>query len=110
MPSTQSMAIDVLVAVEEVVTHQRHVRVRWDGEEHPGLGQQRLAVSVGADRPDLEGDEAVVLAVEGLDDAALAALAEHLEQLVAVAEEISHRRNAAAVRSRRAAPSWRSGR
>ena len=83
---------DVVVAVEEVLAHERQRRVRREGEQHARLAEQLLARRRVAHRADLQRDEAAVLAVERLDDLRLAAGAERLEHLVAVLEQGQHGR------------------
>ena len=81
---------DVVVAVEEVLAHQRQGRVRRQRQQHARLAEQLLARRVVADRADLQRDEPAVLAVERLDDPRLAAGAQRREHLVALLEERQH--------------------
>ena len=74
---------DVVVAVEEVLAHERERGMRREREQHAGLGEQRLARRVVADPADLQRDQPVVAAVERLDDGRLAAGADRAEDLVA---------------------------
>src|SRR5439155_11263494 len=82
---------DVLIAVEEVVAHERNVRMGRDGEEHARFSEQHLPVDPGTGGADLEGDGASVLMVKRLDDTALASVSDHLDQLVPFPQELSHR-------------------
>ena len=81
---------DVAVGLEEVLAHEREGRVWRDGEQDARLAKQLLARVPIADLADLQRDEAIVLAVERLDHARLAARPERLEKLVAVLEKLSH--------------------
>ena len=80
----------VVVAVEEVLPHDRQVRARRQAEQDGGLAQQGTAVGLGAHGAHLEGDGAVVQMVEGLDDPSLTAGADHLELLVPAPQQLRH--------------------
>jgi len=58
-------------------------------QECAPLGEQRLARFVGGESADLQRHEAVVLAVNRLDDLAVAAVPEHL---VTITDEACHAR------------------
>ena len=83
---------DVVVAVEEVLAHQRQRRMRRQRQQHARLAEQVLARGLIAYRADLQRHEAAVLAVERLDDLCLTAGPHRREHLVAVLEERQHRR------------------
>ena len=78
----------VAVALEEVLADERQPRVRWNGEQDARLREQVLAGLAVIDGADLQRDVAAVLAVERLHDTSLAADAERLEQLVALADQL----------------------
>ena len=65
--------------------------MRGNRKQDARLAQQLVPQPVVAHCADLQRDESVVLAVEGLDDAALAARAERLDHVIAVLDEASRR-------------------
>jgi len=67
-------------------------RMRPELQERAPLGQQRLARLVGREPADLQRHEAVVPAVDRPDDLAVAALAEHLEEVVTITDQACHAR------------------
>ena len=81
----------VAVAVEEVLADERQCRVRRDGEQDACLAEQLLARAGVASRSNLQGDKALVLVVQRLYHARLAADPERLEDLVAIPEQRGHR-------------------
>ena len=82
---------NVAVVEEEVVAYDGERRMRPQLQERAPRGAQRLArASSGASRRTFERDEAVVPAVDRLHHLAVAALPEHLEQLVTVGDKVSH--------------------
>ena len=78
---------DVPVAVEEVLSHQRKRRMRRNRKQDACLVEELVAQPLVAHLADLQRDESVVLAVQGLDDVSLAARAERPQHLVAVLDE-----------------------
>ncbi len=81
---------NVAVVEEEVVAYDGKRRMRPQLQERAPLGAQRLARLVGSEPAHLQRDEAVVPAVDRLHHLAVAALPEHLEQLVTVGDKVSH--------------------
>src|SRR5215217_4503062 len=65
--------------------------MRGNGKQNARLAQELVPQPVVAHCADLQRDESVVLAVEGLDDASLAARTERLHYLIAVLDEASRR-------------------
>ena len=77
----------VLTVVEEVLSHEREVLVRRHAKQDPGLGEEILSSTAGPDRPDLEGDDAIVLVVERLHHPRLAACSQRLHYHVPVLDQ-----------------------
>jgi hypothetical protein len=76
--------------VEEVVAHERQTGVRLQSEENARLPEKVLSTRSGRRGSDLQGHEPGVLTVESTEHAPLASRTDHLERLVAVAEELRH--------------------
>jgi hypothetical protein len=81
----------VAVSVEEVLANQRQCRVRRNAEQDACLTEKLLARAGVARRSNLQGDKALVLVVQRLDHARLAADPERFEELVAIPEQRGHR-------------------
>jgi hypothetical protein len=78
------------IVEEEVVANDGERRMRPELQKRAPLGAQLLARLVGSEPADLQRHEAVVPAVDRLHHLAVAALPEHLEQLVTVGDNVSH--------------------
>jgi hypothetical protein len=83
---------DVVVAVEEVLAHERERRVRRQRQQDARLAEQGVTRRLVVRRAYLERHKAVVLAVERLDDLRLAAGAQRREHFVSVPDERQHAR------------------
>ena len=81
----------VVIAVEEVLTHQRERRMRRDGQQDARLVEQIVPLLSISDRPDLQRDQTTMLAVECLHDPGLAAGTQRVQNLVALPDQRCHR-------------------
>ena len=79
--------VSVALVREEVAPDHGKPRMRVDAHQEPCLGEQLVAVGVGH-WVDLQGDQALVDAVEGLEHGCAPALADGPQHLVARAEEL----------------------
>ena len=80
----------VAVVEEEVVAYDGERMMRPELQERPSLGEQRLSRLVGSEPADLQRHEAVVPPVDRAHHLGVAALPEHLEQLVTIADDACH--------------------